>query len=247
MNLDQQDLELIQNRFRVVCERIEAALQRANRRSGDARLVVVTKMQSTEVIQAVVEAGAQRLGENYAEEAIEKMPAFAEHKGLEWHMIGHIQSRKSGLVVQNFDYIHSLDSVRLAERINRQAAEMGKRIPVLVECNSGGEESKFGFPAWQEEQWQALVPEFEKILALPHLEVKGLMAMAPYFDVAELARPHFRKIRKLRDALANWLPGGCWDELSMGMSGDFEVAIEEGATWVRIGQGILGARPLLAR
>ena len=132
--------------------------------------------------------------------------------------------------------------ISLAERLSRQGGEAGRKLPVLLEMNVSGEESKFGFPAWQEERWQELLPDFEKILSFPNLEVRGLMAMAPFFDDAEPARPYFSKVRRLQEALMRWLPGANWNELSMGMSGDFEVAIEEGATWVRIGQSILGER-----
>jgi hypothetical protein len=123
------------------------------------------------------------------------------------------------------------------------AAPGGDRLPVILECNVSGEESKHGFPAWQEEAWPALLPDFEAVASMENLEVRGLMTMAPFFSQAEEARPFFKRLRKLQAFLSKNLPGTNWHELSMGMSGDFRVAIQEGATWVRIGTAILGPRP----
>jgi pyridoxal phosphate enzyme (YggS family) len=157
-------------------------------------------------------------------------------------MIGHIQSRKAELVVRYYDLIHSLDSLKLARRLNQFAAEHQKKVTVLLECNVSGEESKFGFPAADKSQWDDLGEVFSEIAELPYLEIGGLMTMAPLFEDAENARPVFRKLVHLRDYLRSHLPTVQWNELSMGMSSDFEVAIEEGATMVRIGQAILGER-----
>ncbi len=237
----------IKERYARVLEEIERAARGAGRKPEEIRLVVVTKTQPVERIWAVLEAGARALGENYAEEAIPKIQALSTRPGIEWHMIGHIQSRKARLVCEHFQYVHSLDSLRLAQRLNRSLEEMRvgsevKKLPVLLECNVSGEESKFGFPAWREEGWDDLLPGLEEIVCLPNLEVRGLMTMAPYLPDAELARPYFRRLRQLRDFLARAIPRAHWDELSMGMSGDFPVAIQEGATWVRVGTAILGPR-----
>lgn len=225
-----------------VLENITRATQHASRQPGTVRLVVVTKGHSAERVQAAITAGAQYLGENYVEEALDKIALLGDRSGVEWHMIGHIQSRKSRLVSENFAYVHSLDSLKLAERLDRFAGEAGRCLPVLLECNVSGEESKYGFPAWEKMQWQALAEQAHIIAALPHLILEGLMTMPPYFDQPEIARPYFQKLTRLRDYLADRVPEVNWEELSMGMSGDYEVAIQEGATWVRIGRAILGPR-----
>jgi hypothetical protein len=226
-----------------VLENIARAAQRSSRNPDAVRLVVVTKGHSLERVMAALAAGARYLGENYVEEALEKIAPMSGQIGVEWHMIGHIQSRKARPVSENFAYVHSLDSLKLAERLDRFAGEINKRLPVLLECNVSGEESKYGFPAWDETQWQSLAQQAEHIAALLNLELCGLMTMPPYFDEPEIARPYFQKLVRLRDFLLKRLPEENLRELSMGMSGDYEVAIQEGATWVRIGQAILGPRP----
>lgn len=236
-------LESIRDNLEWVQERIIKAAQSVGRSADSVTLVVVTKGHSLERVRAVVEAGARRLGENYVEEALDKIASLQGGIGVEWHMIGHIQSRKAKPVCLYFDYVHSLDSLKLATRLNRFAEELGKRLPVLLECNVSGEQSKFGFPVWEESLWDAFFDQAAQIASLAHLDVRGLMTMAPYFEDSELARPYFRRLARLRDALSARAPQSRWSELSMGMSGDFETAIQEGATIVRIGQAILGARP----
>jgi hypothetical protein len=226
-----------------VMENITRAAQSAGRDPGSVRLVVVSKGHSLVAVQAALAAGALYLGENYVDEALDKIVSLGSQIGVEWHMIGHIQSRKARQVSENFTYVHSLDSLKLAERLDRFAGEAGKRLPVLLECNVSGEESKFGFPAWEPSQWQALVEQAGQIAALPNLALDGLMTMPPFFDEPEIARPYFRKLVRLRDYLVGKVAGVNLNELSMGMSGDYEVAIQEGATWVRVGTAILGPRP----
>jgi pyridoxal phosphate enzyme (YggS family) len=184
------------------------------------------------------------LGENYPEEALEKIQALGLIDAVEWHMIGHVQSRKAGLVVGNFALLHSLDSLKLARRLDRFSAEAGRSLPVLLEFNVGGEASKYGWPAWQEGRWQELLPEISEVLALPHLEVRGLMAMPPLGNDPEASRPYFSRLRRLSEFLSENFSPASWHELSMGTSADYEVAVQEGATLVRVGQAILGARPL---
>jgi PLP dependent protein len=203
---------------------------------------VVTKTHPIEVVRAVVEAGAEYLGENYAEEAVEKIQALPLNYKVQWHMIGHVQSRKAALICEYFDYLHSLDSLKLAERLDRLAAERKRRLPVLLELNLGGEESKFGWPIWDEKNWDTILDDINKVAALPYLTIKGLMGMAPFFFDPNDAKPFYRRLRLFRDFLWVRVPQLELNELSMGMSGDFEVAIQEGATWVRIGQKILGPR-----
>jgi pyridoxal phosphate enzyme (YggS family) len=182
-------------------------------------------------------------GENYAEEAVEKIQAIGVVERLAWHMIGHVQSRKADLVVQNFDLLHSLDSLKLANRLERFAVESGRKLPVLLECNVGGEESKFGYAASTQAEWETLCQDVEQIAQLPHLEIRGLMTMPPLYDDPEKTRPFFRRLRELRDRLAGYFSQINWGDLSMGTSSDFVAAVEEGATYVRVGTAILGARP----
>lgn len=241
MNHIRQEQE-IQSRFQCVQERIEAAAGRAGRSPADVRLVVVTKTHPVDLVRAVIRAGARHVGENYAEEGASKRLALENPAGISWHMIGHIQSRKAALVAKDFDWVHSLDSLKLAQRLNRFAAELGRRIPVLLECNVSGEESKYGWQAWKEDEWGCLLEPFSQILELPAIDVRGLMTMAPFLEESEQARPYFQRLKRLQDFLAGRLPGDNWTDLSMGMSADYEVAIEEGATWVRIGTAITGSR-----
>lgn len=226
-----------------VRERIRKSASSVGRDPAAVRLLVVTKGHKPDRVREAIEAGASRLGENYVEEALEKMQHLPERDEVEWHMIGHIQSRKARLVVENFRYVHSLDSLKLAERLDRFAGDLGRSVPVLLECNVSGEGSKYGFAAWSEDRWQALAEQASRIIDLPNLDIKGLMTMPPYFDDPELARPHFQRLVQLKSYLCERLPQVSWSELSMGMSGDYEVAVQEGATLVRIGTAIMGSRP----
>lgn len=233
---------MISEKYQLVLERVAAAAHSVSREADSIRLVVVTKGHPVELVQEVIEAGARILGENYVEEAQAKIEA-CEGSGAEWHMIGHVQSRKASPVVELFDYVHSLDRIKIARRFDRFTKEKGRKMPVLLECNVSGEESKYGWQAWREEAWDDVAGKIGPVLGLPNLEVRGLMTMAPLVDDPEMARPYFRRLRKLRDYLRERYPGTTWDELSMGMSNDFEAAIQEGATLVRIGTAIMGPRP----
>ena len=223
-------------------DKIAAAARRSGRDPGGIRLVVVSKAQSLDIVKAAIEAGINLLGENYAEEAVAKISALAGKSEVEWHMIGHVQSRKADLVAAHFDMLHSLDSLKLARRLERFCEAAVRTLPVLLEFNVSGEESKFGYPAWDEKRWPELLPEIEQVLRLPSLRVRGLMTMPPFFEKPEHARPYFQRLRRLHDYLAEQFPQGEWRELSMGTSADFEIAVEEEATYVRIGQAILGPR-----
>jgi pyridoxal phosphate enzyme (YggS family) len=234
----------VTDNYYAVSGRIAETARRCGRNPADIRLVVVTKGHPVETIERVIEAGAQHLGENYIEEAEPKIASLAGRAGLQWHMIGHVQSRKARQVCLLFNYLHSLDGIKLAERIDRCEAESGVKLPVLLECNVSGEETKFGFPAWQEDRWWELIPVLEKMASFSNLDVRGLMTMAPYFPEAEMARPYFQRLRRLLAYLTSRIPKVNWVELSMGMSADYEVAVEEGATIVRIGTAILGSRPV---
>jgi len=235
------DAKEIVTRYNEVLERIARAAQRVGRNPADVCLVVVTKAQPLEKAIAVVEAGARDLGENYPEEGVEKMEALGR-SDIRWHMIGHIQKRKARLVAERYDFVHSLDSVQLAERLESRAAEANRVLPGLLEFNVGGEESKFGWRAANESNWDSLLPDVEAVLQKPHLAVQGVMTVPPPVAEPEQARPYFQKLRRLRDFLARHFPRADWRHLSMGMSADYEVAVEEGATFVRVGTAILGAR-----
>lgn len=228
--------------YQSVLDQIETAARKSNRDPHEVRLVVVTKSQPLEVIQAAIEAGVRILGENYPEEAVTKIQSLMGQTGVEWHMIGHVQSRKARLVADHFALLHSLDSLKLARRLDRFAAEAGRVLPVLLECNVGGEESKAGWEASDESQWEALFPDVSAILGLPNLQVQGLMTMPPLETDPEDSRQYFQRLRQLRDRLASQFPGADWRELSMGTSADYFIAVQEGATLVRVGTAIVGAR-----
>lgn len=225
-------------------DRMDQAAVKCGRKPSEVQLVVVTKTRPVEVIRAAILAGAKLLGENYPDEAQLKIQELQRENmgGVSWHMIGHVQSRKARIVADHFDFLHSLDSVKLANKLEGILSETGKVLPVLLEFNVGGEESKSGWDANDEGRWSELLPAVEQILKLKHLAPCGLMTMPPLFGNPEEARPFFRKLRKLREFLESQFEGVNLQNLSMGTSVDFEVAIEEGATFVRIGQAILGAR-----
>jgi pyridoxal phosphate enzyme (YggS family) len=233
----------IRERYKNTLKNIAAAAQTSGRDPESVRLVVVTKAQPLEVVQAAFQAGVRLFGENYPEESVTKILSFDPESGVEWHMIGHVQSRKARLVIEHFDLLQSLDSLKLANRLNRMAVETGRILPVMLEFNVGGEESKFGWPAAHEADWPDLYPTVEAILGLENLEIRGLMTMPPLETDPEDARVYFRTLRLLRDHLVARYPRADWRELSMGTSADYEVAVQEGATLVRIGTAIVGFRP----
>ncbi len=232
----------IRTRFEYVQEQIHAAALKAGRSPDSVQLVVVTKTHPLEVVQAAIEAGARILGENYAEEAVQKISAITNPQ-VQWHMIGHVQSRKAELVALNFDMIHSLDSLKLAQRLSRSCAQSGRTLTALLECNVSGEASKFGYPVWNEAGRESLCREIEQMLALPNLKLCGLMTMPPLADDPQRSRPFFGRLRELNEWLSIRFPQTGWDQLSMGTTADFAAAVEEGATLVRVGTAILGARP----
>ena len=235
-------VSFIRENYQSTLDQIAAAARKSSREPDEIRLVVVTKSQPIEVVQAAIEAGARILGENYPEEAVTKIQSLTGQSGVEWHMIGHVQSRKARLVADHFALLHSLDSLKLAQRLERFAAERNRVLPVLLEFNVGGEESKAGWDASDPSQWQALLPEVASILELSHLRIRGLMTMPPLETNPQDARRFFERLRSLRDYLASQFSQVNWRELSMGTSADYAVAVEEGATLVRVGTAIVGAR-----
>lgn len=232
----------IRKNLDVVQTNIYKAANRAGRSPDDIKLVVVTKTHPVEIVRSVIKAGAKYLGENYVEEALAKIEVLGNVAQPSWHMIGHVQSRKAGQIVKYFDYLHSLDSIKLAQRLNQQAKDENRVLPVLLQINVSGEESKGGWQLGNESEWEKIFPVIEAILNLPNIMVCGLMTMPPYSPNPDDIRPYFVKLRQFSEYLRRCFPKYKWEELSMGMSGDYEVAIEEGATLVRIGQAILGPR-----
>jgi pyridoxal phosphate enzyme (YggS family) len=231
----------VRERLQEVKERIAAAAQRAGRDVKAIRIVGITKSHPQEYVRAAHNAGLRLIGENRVEEALLKRASTDDLDDLQWHMVGHIQSRKARSVVQVFDVVHSVDRHKIADRLNREAAEAGIRLPVMLECNVSGEASKWGWSLSNEEIWEAALPELTGISEMPYLEVIGLMTMAPLVVEPERVRPVFRRLRALQEYLKNTIPGQ-WDELSMGMTDDYEIAVEEGATLLRIGRAIFGPR-----
>jgi pyridoxal phosphate enzyme (YggS family) len=218
--------------------RVDQAAARAGRDPAEITLVAVSKTKPFAMISELATAGQVDFGENRLEELWAKV-GEAERTGLtgvRWHAIGTIQSRKSKQAVGPFALVHSVDTKKLAGRLSRDAEAAGQRMPALLEVNVSGEESKHGFSP------QNLQSELPALLALPGLHIQGLMTMAPLESEPEATRPIFRRMRLLLDELRESFPQGDWRHLSMGMTNDFEVAIEEGATIVRVGTAIFGKR-----
>src|SRR6516162_1677681 len=212
----------------------ESAL-RVGRAPGEIMLVAVSKTMPVELVQMAYNLGVTDFGENRVQEALPKIAAY-HPQGLRWHMIGHLQSNKAGKVVSPFYCIHSVDSFHLAQTLSRHAGEQGKRLPVLLQVNVSGEASKEGM---SQAEMSELAPP---VVALPHIQVDSLMTIAPLVEDPEQVRPVFRALRLLREQLRAELPQCSWQHLSMGMTDDYSVAIEEGATIVRIGRAIFGER-----
>jgi hypothetical protein len=216
-------------------ERIRTAAQRVGRNPDSVRLVAVSKTQPTEAVKAALAAGQQIFGENYVQEFLEKAQQLPE--SVEWHFIGSLQSNKVKYLAGLTTLIHSVDRLSLAREIDRQWEKIGKPCDMLLQVNISGEETKSGTTS------EDLLQLARETSLLPHLRVRGLMTMPPFFDEPERVRPYFRELKRLAEVLASEkIPGITMEELSMGMSGDFEVAIEEGATLVRVGSAIFGER-----
>lgn len=225
----------IQENLTRIQDRIEAACLRAGREPGAVKLVAVTKTVSVDLVQQAVACGLRYFGENYVQEALPKIRLLGG--GLEWHFIGHLQRNKVKHVLGNFHLIHTVDRVSLAQEIDRRA-QGTERIPALIQVNISGESTKSGIPP------DGLINLLDAVIQLPHIQIHGLMTMPPFFDDPERARPYFQSLREWGERLKQHLsPPHALEELSMGMTGDFEAAIEEGATIVRIGTALFGPRP----
>ncbi|MBI3996553.1 MAG: YggS family pyridoxal phosphate-dependent enzyme [Candidatus Omnitrophica bacterium] len=248
---------MLQAQLQQVRERISHACQRCGRDPSSVTLIGVTKTVSADVVGEAIQLGLTDLGENRVQEAQAKrqalgfklqasdssvQPVACSLQPVRWHLIGHLQRNKVKLAIELFDVIHSVDSLELVNELDRQAAQRGTRVDILVQVNVSGEATKFGCAP------QEVAPLAHAINRMAHLRFIGLMTMAPFSDHAEAARPYFRRLRTLRDDVVSsfQLPASSLC-LSMGMSGDFEVAIEEGADFVRIGTAIFGGRGQGAR
>jgi hypothetical protein len=219
----------------MIRERIAAAATRAGRDPGGIQLMAVSKTVPPERIRDAMDAGITLFGENYVQEAREKIPAIGHT--VSWHMIGHLQTNKVKYVINLFDWIHSVDRLELARELDKRAGRNNRKLNALMEVNVSGEESKSGVEA------SLALDLVRQISVLPNLNVRGLMTMPPYSDDPETSRPYFQALRRLRDEINSAaVPNIRMDELSMGMTDDFEVAIEEGATIIRVGRAIFGER-----
>jgi hypothetical protein len=244
--------EIKENLLKVM-ERIEGAARRVGRDPREIKLVAVSKTVDAPRIKEAIESGVSILGENYVQEAQKKIeeigrpactePAsrslaegrrFGEGRPVAWHFIGHLQSNKAKYAVRLFDMIHSLDSLPLAEELNRRAEQAGRAIKVMIEVNLSGEMTKFGA------EEESVLNLAKRILDLNRLSLEGLMTMPPYFDLPEMSRPYYIGLREMKERMVK--EGIPMRELSMGMSNDFEIAIEEGATYIRVGTAIFGTR-----
>ncbi|CAB1063820.1 Pyridoxal phosphate-containing protein YggS [Olavius sp. associated proteobacterium Delta 1] len=226
----------MKDRLERVLERIQKAADHCNRSVDLIHLIAVSKTMPAEVVKEAIAAGVTDLAENYIQEAREKVNTLATFN-VNWHYIGHLQSNKAKYAVRLFDLIHSVDSLKLAKELNKYAQKNDKIQSILVQVNVAKEESKSGVYA------ENTIELLKNIGQLDNVSVKGLMTMPPYFNAPERVRPFFAALRKLRDQIkAEGIPNIAMEELSMGMTGDFEAAIEEGATMVRIGTAIFGER-----
>jgi len=226
----------VEANYRGIVERIAIAAAKARRSPSEIRLLAASKSQSVDAIRAALAAGVTLVGENYVQEAEEKKNQLRDSK-TEWHMIGHLQRNKAKLAIELFDVIESLDNIALARELDKEAAKRNKIARTFIEVNLAGEESKTGIAKGE------VVGLLEKGSQLAHVRVEGLMTVPPFRENLEEVRPYFRELRELRDGLRSLhLPNVQLNELSMGMTHDFIVAIEEGATIVRVGTALFGPR-----
>ncbi len=225
----------IRKNIETVKKHMEAACEKCGRDAGEVRLIAVSKTKPLPALQEAYTYGCRDFGENKVQELVEKYEAMP--KDIRWHMIGHLQRNKVKYLVDKVFLIHSVDSLRLAQEIEKEAAKLEKTVNILIEVNVAEEESKYGVTA---EETPALIEEIAK---MPHIRVKGLMTIAPYVEDAEENRQYFEKLNKIYvDIIHKNIDNVFMEELSMGMTGDYEVAITEGATYIRVGTGIFGER-----
>jgi pyridoxal phosphate enzyme (YggS family) len=229
-----------------VLVRIDIATQQSQLSSSKVTLIAVSKTKPIKAIVAAYQAGVRHFGENRASELMEKAVALQHLTEIKWHFIGHLQSRQSHPIAEYADYFHALDRIKIAQRLATQLSTLKRTLPVFIEVNLSGEKTKGGFDCAQWEhnslQYQALLTDLQTIVGLPNLQIKGLMTMAPWQATELTVRDIFNRLRQLSSQLNNDLPNLKATELSMGMSDDFELAIEAGASYIRVGRAIFGAR-----
>ena len=226
---------MLKENLEEVEERIQAACRRAGRSREEVTLIAVSKTKPADIIREAYDLGIRTFGENKVQEIMDKHPQLPED--IQWHMIGHLQRNKVKYIVDKVSMIHSVDSLRLAQTIEQEAAKHNVCVPVLLEVNVAQEESKFGL------KMDEVLPLIETIADFPHIKVQGLMTIAPYVENAEDNRDFFRQLKKLSvDIEAKNINNVSMSVLSMGMTGDYQVAVQEGATMVRVGTGIFGER-----
>ncbi|NLI45333.1 MAG: YggS family pyridoxal phosphate-dependent enzyme [Chloroflexi bacterium] len=241
--VDSELVEQVAHRLAVVRRAVAESAAKAGRRAEDIEIVTVSKRQPEALIRAAYSCGLRCFGENYAEEALAKINNLTDLPGLRWDIVGHIQSRKAKLIASKVSRVHSVDSLKLAGLLSQLRQPDLAPLDVLIEVNISGEASKEGFTAESREDWQVLLPAVEAVSRMPGLRLRGLMTMPPLQAEMENNRIFFRKTRELLQFLNDALPGLHLDELSMGTSSDFPVAVQEGATLIRLGEAILGPRP----
>ncbi|MDZ4163768.1 MAG: YggS family pyridoxal phosphate-dependent enzyme [Smithellaceae bacterium] len=230
----------VRENIQTIRQRITEAAARAGRKAEEVKLMAITKTVPDDLIGEAIAAAVDLIGENYVQEAQRKIEIMG--RTLPWHLTGHLQTNKAKYAVNLFEMIHSLDRLALARELDRRAAAAGLTMAVLIEVNTGGEATKSGIPPGE------AIPLIREVAKLSHLAIRGLMTMPPWFADPQEARPFFRALRLLRDQVRQEaIPGVEMTELSMGMSDDFEVAVEEGATIVRVGRAIFGARKFVRR
>jgi len=226
----------LRNRLKNIHDRIQAAALSCGRDATSIRIVAVSKAVKVAMIREAIENGQIVFGENYIQEAQKKITEISDNR-ISWHFIGHLQTNKAKYAVRLFDMIHSVDSIRLAAELDRQAQKIHKIQNILLQVNTGMEISKSGIPPGETLNF------IKKASAFSNLKIKGLMTLPPFYDAPEKAAPYFKELRNIRDRIQDEnIPNIEMKELSMGMSGDFEVAIREGATFIRIGTAIFGKR-----
>jgi PLP dependent protein len=236
-------VEKIRQNYEKTREEVNQAAHKVGRQTNEIKIVVVTKAQPLNVVQAVIQAGVMYLGENYPEETEKKINLLGHIQGVEWHMIGHLQSRKAKIVAEHFDCMHSVDSVEIAEKLDQLCKAKKRTLSVFLEINVGGEESKSGWDAGPGGNLDLLYEDIERVLSFTNLEVNGLMTMPPLVADPEQSRPYFRQLFALREILRSRFSEKYFSALSMGTSSDYSVAVEEGSTHIRVGQAIVGPRP----
>ena len=237
-----KELQRLQQNFQQVKLRVAEAAKRSGREMSDVKILAVTKLKSVETIRTAYMAGMRTFGENYVEETLPKMEVLSDLTDIRWDMIGHVQSRKAKQVANNFSCVHSLSSEKLARLLDRHRDPELGTLDVLVQVNVSGEASKQGIEATNTDDWPIVLGFIQSLKEYAHLKVRGLMTMPPLFDDPEKGRGYFRRLRELKDFLNLQDKTLNLHELSMGTSNDFEIAVEEGATIIRLGSVLLGSR-----